>query len=76
MLLANRTAVVYGATGGTGSVVARAFAREGAKVFVTGRDLKTVDALAKEIVAAGGAAEAAKVDALYERAVEEHRDGR
>ena len=74
MLLANKTAVVYGATGGTGSAVARAFAREGAKVFVTGRDLKAVDALAKQIVAAGGAAEAAKVDALDERAVEEHLD--
>ena len=72
MLLTNKTAVVYGTTGGTGSVVARAFAREGAKVFVTGRDLKAVEALAKQIVAAGGTAEAAKVDALDERAVEEH----
>jgi NAD(P)-dependent dehydrogenase (short-subunit alcohol dehydrogenase family) len=74
MLLENKTAVIYGAGGAIGGAVARAFAREGASLFLTGRDLAKVDALAREIVAAGGVAEAAQVDALDEKAVEEHLD--
>jgi NAD(P)-dependent dehydrogenase (short-subunit alcohol dehydrogenase family) len=72
MLLKNKTAVIYGAGGAIGGAVARAFAREGAKVFLTGRNLASVAATAKEIVSAGGAAEAAQVDALDENAVEDH----
>jgi len=64
MLLENKIAVIYGAGGAVGSAVAKAFAREGAKVFLTGRNLKPVDAVASEIVVAGGRAESAKVDAL------------
>jgi NAD(P)-dependent dehydrogenase (short-subunit alcohol dehydrogenase family) len=72
MLLKNKNAVIYGAGGAVGSAVARAFAREGARVFLTGRKLAVADALAKDIAAAGGAAEAAQVDALDEQAVEQH----
>jgi NAD(P)-dependent dehydrogenase (short-subunit alcohol dehydrogenase family) len=72
MLLKDRVAVIYGAGGAIGGAVARAFAREGAKLFLTGRSLAKVDAVAKEIVAAGGVAEAARVDALDEKAVEGH----
>jgi NAD(P)-dependent dehydrogenase (short-subunit alcohol dehydrogenase family) len=72
MLLENKTAVIYGAGGAIGGAVARAFAREGARLFLTGRDGAKLDALAKEIVAAGGVAETAQVDALDESAVEEH----
>jgi NAD(P)-dependent dehydrogenase (short-subunit alcohol dehydrogenase family) len=72
VILQNKTAVIYGAGGAIGSAVAQAFAREGAKVFLSGRTLASVEALAKDIVAAGGSAEAAQVDALDERAVEEH----
>ena len=71
MLLENKTAVIYGAGGAIGGAVARAFAREGARLFLTGRDRAKVDAVAEEIVAAGGVAEAARVDALDEDAVEE-----
>lgn len=39
MLLGSKTAVVYGAAGSVGSAVARAFAREGASVFLAGRRL-------------------------------------
>jgi NAD(P)-dependent dehydrogenase (short-subunit alcohol dehydrogenase family) len=53
MLLENKTAVIYGAGGAIGGAVAQAFAREGARVFATGRDV---------------------VDALDERAVNEHLD--
>src|SRR5260370_38025604 len=72
MLLKNKNAVIYGAGGAVGGAVARAFAREGAKVFLTGRNLGPVEKVAKEIIAAGGAAEAAQVDALDEQAVENH----
>jgi NAD(P)-dependent dehydrogenase (short-subunit alcohol dehydrogenase family) len=72
MLLQDKVAVIYGAGGAIGGAVARAFASEGAKLFLTGRLLAPVEAVAKDIVAAGASAEAAAVDALDELAVEEH----
>ena len=72
MLLEHKNAVVYGAGGGIGGGVARTFAREGARVFLAGRTRDALEAVAKEITAAGGAAEVAEVDALDERAVDEH----
>jgi NAD(P)-dependent dehydrogenase (short-subunit alcohol dehydrogenase family) len=74
VLLENRNAVIYGAGGSIGGAVARAFAREGARVFLAGRTPATLEAVADEIRSAGGAAEAAQVDALDERAVDEHAD--
>ena len=71
MLLENKNALVYGAGGKIGAAVARAFAREGATVFLAGRTLTTLE-VAAEISAAGGTAETAEVDALDEQAVEEH----
>jgi NAD(P)-dependent dehydrogenase (short-subunit alcohol dehydrogenase family) len=71
-LLQDKVAVIYGAGGAIGGAVARAFAREGARLFLTGRQLAPVEALAKEIVAAGGSAEAAQVDALDEQAIDTH----
>ena len=72
MLLQDKVAVIYGAGGAVGAAVARAFAREGAELFLTGRTLAPVEALAKDIVSAGGSADVAEVDALDERAVEDH----
>lgn len=72
MLLKNKVAVIYGAGGDIGGAVARAFAREGAKIFLTGRKLVPVNEVAKEIGAADGSAEAAEVDALDEQAVDQH----
>ena len=74
MLLEGKNAVIYGAGGAIGGAVARAFAREGARVFLAGRTVATLDDVAEEIRSAGGLAEAAQVDALDERAVEEHAD--
>jgi NAD(P)-dependent dehydrogenase (short-subunit alcohol dehydrogenase family) len=74
MLLENKTAVIYAAGGAIGGAVARAFAREGARVFLTGRDGAKLDAVAQDIVAAGGVAETAQVDALDDKAVEDHLD--
>src|SRR5262245_14825503 len=72
MMLKNKVAVIYGAGGGIGSAVARAFVREGAKVFLTGLHRAAVEAVAKDIVAAGGSAEGAEVDALDEQAIDKH----
>jgi NAD(P)-dependent dehydrogenase (short-subunit alcohol dehydrogenase family) len=72
MMLRDKVAVVYGAGGGIGGAVAQAFAREGARLFLTGRDLASGEIVAKEIGSAGGSAEAAEVDALDERAVDAH----
>jgi NAD(P)-dependent dehydrogenase (short-subunit alcohol dehydrogenase family) len=70
--LKDKVAVIYGAGGGIGGAVARAFAREGARLFLTGRRLGPVEAVAKDIVTAGGVAEAAEVDALDEQAIDNH----
>ena len=74
MLLGSKTAVVYGAAGSVGSAVARAFAREGASVFLAGRRLEAVQMVADQIEEAGGTAHAASVDALDEAAAVAHAD--
>jgi NAD(P)-dependent dehydrogenase (short-subunit alcohol dehydrogenase family) len=75
MILKGKIAVVYGAGGDIGAAVARAFAREGAKLFLSGRTLRKVETLAADIVGSGGVAEAAQVDALDENAVEKYVGG-
>jgi NAD(P)-dependent dehydrogenase (short-subunit alcohol dehydrogenase family) len=72
MMLTDKVAVIYGAGGAIGGAVARAFASEGASVFVTGRLRAPVDVVARDIVSAGGSAEAATIDALDEQAVDKH----
>jgi NAD(P)-dependent dehydrogenase (short-subunit alcohol dehydrogenase family) len=72
MMLNDKVAVTYGGGGAIGGAVARAFAREGAKVFLTGRRRAAVEAVAKDIVSAGGTAQAAEVDALDEQGVDKH----
>ena len=74
MLLDGKNAVIYGAGGSIGGAVARAFAREGAHVHLTGRTLASLDAVAEQIRSAGGVADTARVDALDEQAVDEHLD--
>jgi NAD(P)-dependent dehydrogenase (short-subunit alcohol dehydrogenase family) len=72
MMLTDKVAVIYGAGGAIGGAVARAFASEGADLFLTGRHLAPVEAVAEAIVSAGGSAQAAEVDALDEQAVDRH----
>src|SRR5262249_61664224 len=71
-LLQGKVAIIYGGGGGIGSGVARSFAREGARVRIAGRTREKLEAVAQDIVAAGGSAEVAVLDALGERAVEGH----
>jgi 3-oxoacyl-[acyl-carrier protein] reductase len=75
VLLEDKNAVIYGGGGSIGGAVARAFAREGARVFLAGRTRATLEAVAEQIRSAGGTAETADVDALDEKAVDEHADG-
>lgn len=74
MLLEDKVAVIYGGGGSMGGAVARAFARGGASVFLAGRTLAKLDAVAAEIRAVGGVAETARVDAHDPEAVEAHVD--
>src|SRR5438067_10065201 len=70
MLLENKIAVIYGAGGPIGGAAARAFAREGARVFLAGRTLAKLDTVANEIRSTGGSASTIVVDALDEQAVD------
>ena len=74
MLLERKTAIIYGGGGAIGGAVARAFAREGATLYLAGRTLDRLKQVAEAIRSAGGAAEAAQIDALDERAVNAHAD--
>ncbi|WP_433438296.1 SDR family NAD(P)-dependent oxidoreductase [Nonomuraea sp. CA-141351] len=74
MLLDNKNAIVYGAGGNIGGVVAQTFAAEGARVFLAGRSSAALEAVAEKIRASGGVADVATVDVLDEDAVEAHAD--
>jgi NAD(P)-dependent dehydrogenase (short-subunit alcohol dehydrogenase family) len=71
-LLDGKTAIIYGGGGAIGAGVAKTFAREGATVFLVGRTQSKLDAVAKEIAEAGGTADVAVLDALDEKAVDDH----
>jgi 3-oxoacyl-[acyl-carrier protein] reductase len=71
-MLENKNAVIYGGGGAIGRATALAFAREGARVFLAGRRLSKLEAVAQEIIEEGGRAQVASVDALDEKAVDEH----
>jgi 3-oxoacyl-[acyl-carrier protein] reductase len=60
--LRGRSALITGAGNGIGAAVAKAFAAAGAAVVVTDIDPEAAEAVAKQIVAAGGRAESAAVD--------------
>ena len=73
MLLEKKNAVIYG-SGAIGGAVARAFAREGARVFLASRSLEPLEAVARDISRAGGQVETAYVDALDQPSVQKHLD--
>jgi len=74
MLLKDKIAVVYGAGGNIGGTVARAFAADGARLYLVGRTRARLERTAADIAAAGGTAEVAELDAADETAVERHLD--
>jgi NAD(P)-dependent dehydrogenase (short-subunit alcohol dehydrogenase family) len=73
VLLSEKNIIIYGPSpDGIGGPVAATFAREGANLFLAGRTRETLEAVAAQVADAGGRAEVAIVDALDERAVDEH----
>lgn len=74
MLLKDKVAIVYGGGGAIGGATARAFAREGAYVFLAGRTQTRLDTVANDIRAAGGRVETAVIDVLDGQQVERHAD--
>jgi NAD(P)-dependent dehydrogenase (short-subunit alcohol dehydrogenase family) len=74
VLLQDKNAVIYGGGGAIGGAVARAFAQEGARVFLAGRTAGALEEVAGQIRTAGGRAETAELDALDEQAVDAHAD--
>ena len=74
-LLQGKHAVVFGAGGSFGSVVARQFAAEGAEVFLSGRSRPGLEEVAKHITIDGGVAHVAVIDAEDPAAVEAYLDG-
>lgn len=71
--LDNKVAVIYG-NGSVGSTVAKAFAREGAHVYLAGRTWSKLEEVSQQIKSTGGRVEIAQVDAMNEDAVERHMD--
>ena len=72
MMLMDKNAVIYGAGGSLGSAVAKALARAGANVFLTGHNIASVQKVANEIKSTGGKAESDQVDALIPDAISSH----
>lgn len=68
--LTGKTALIYGAGGPIGGAVAKAFAAEGAAVYLAGRTESRLEKVARDIREAGGTAETAVVDALDEAQVD------
>lgn len=74
MLLNGKNAVVYGGGGAIGGAIARAFARQGARVFLAGRTQAKLEVVANDITAHEGNVSVAVVDALDPKSVEAHAD--
>jgi NAD(P)-dependent dehydrogenase (short-subunit alcohol dehydrogenase family) len=73
-ILKGKHAVVFGAGGSIGSAVAKAFAAEGARVFLAGRTKASLEAVAEQIRAVGGEAEMTVVDVLDDSGVNRYLD--
>ncbi|MGW6274652.1 SDR family NAD(P)-dependent oxidoreductase [Streptomyces sp. NPDC055060] len=75
-VLHEKVAVITGGTSGIGLAIAHRFVREGARVFVTGRDIDRLEAAVKELGPAATGVRSdvsvlADLDALYARVREE-----
>lgn len=74
MMLPEKNALVFAATGAIGSAVARTFAKEGARVWLSARNGGALEKLADAITTNGGTATADVVDATDPDAVTAYVD--
>jgi 3-oxoacyl-[acyl-carrier protein] reductase len=74
MLLEDKVAVIHGGGGAIGAATARVFAREGARLFLAGRNLPKLEAAASAARAEGADVSIAVVDAMEQDAVDRHAD--
>lgn len=72
MQLENKVAVIYGGGGAVGGAIAKAFAREGARVYLAGRTLEPLERVAETLRADGSVPNIAQADALTQEDVENH----
>jgi len=72
MLLQNKNAVIYGGGISLAGSVARAMAREGARIFLAGRNVASLQKVKNDILQQGGKAEVAELDAMNENSVNKH----
>ena len=70
-LIKDKVALVTGSSRGIGKAIAIAFANEGAKVALTGRNVERLEQVAAEIRDAGGMADWWRMDVSREAEVEE-----
>jgi 3-oxoacyl-[acyl-carrier protein] reductase len=71
--LEGKVAVIFGAGGEVGAAVASEFAAQGARLFLSGRTVSRVRAVA-DTISTDGQAAAVELDALDEEAVDSHVD--
>lgn len=74
MTLSNKTAIVYGGSGAIGSAIVRAFHRAGADIFMVARDEQKLQRVAGDIDDGSGRIHTSALDALDEKAVNEHAE--
>jgi len=74
MLLEDKVAVIHGGGGSIGAAAARVFAREGARLFLSGKSLPRLEAAASAARAEGAEVSIAVVDAMDQAAVDRHVD--
>ena len=74
MLLKNKVAVIFAAGGAVGASVAREFVREGATVFLSGRNLASVKKIAREIGSSDAQVSVEQIDALDQNEVNAYLD--
>ena len=72
MLLQNKNAVIYGGGKSLAGAVARAMAREGAAIYLAGRNVASLQKVKEDIIRDGGRAEVAELDGMDEKAIGQH----
>jgi 3-oxoacyl-[acyl-carrier protein] reductase len=71
-ILQGKNAIIYGAGGSLGGTIARALADAGARVFLTSRNVRSLQKIADDIISTGGIVKIDEVDALDEKMIISH----